>query len=116
MTPTEIARICHEANRSYCHSIGDESQPTWENAPRWQKESAENGVLFHLHNPKAGPAGGHENWMKEKLATGWIHGEKKDPEAKTHPCLVPYDQLPKEQQAKDFIFIGIVHAMAKHVG
>lgn len=35
----------------------------------------------------------------------------KDPEKKVHPCMVPYDQLPKEQQVKDAIFVGIVHAM-----
>ena len=34
-----IAKACHEANKVYCESIGDDTQPSWENAPEWQKES-----------------------------------------------------------------------------
>ena len=35
-----IAKVAHETNRSFCQTLGDWSQPTWENAPDWQKESA----------------------------------------------------------------------------
>ena len=51
--------------------------------------------------------------MAQKVADGWTHGEVKDVEAKTHPCLVPFSALPVEQQAKDFIFRAVVHALAK---
>lgn len=106
-----VAAICHVANRAYCQEIGDNSQPKWENAPAWQKESAINGVKFHVENPGASPSASHENWLKEKVEAGWVYGEKKDPEVKTHPCCVPYDQLPKEQQAKDYLFKGIVSSL-----
>lgn len=102
--------LCHEANRAYCEALGDTSQPAWADAPDWQKNSARTGVRLHLDNPEAGPAASHESWFAEKVATGWTYGAVKDPEAKTHPCMVPFDQLPREQQAKDFIFRGIVHA------
>jgi hypothetical protein len=49
--------------------------------------------------------------MKQKVDEGWVYGAVKDPEAKTHPCIVPFDQLPREQQAKDFIFRAVVHAL-----
>lgn len=106
-----IAKVCHETNRAYCQALGDDSQPTWEDAPQWQRDSAVAGVRFHLANPQAGPKASHESWMAQKEADGWVHGEQKDPEAKTHPCMVPFSELPTEQQAKDFIFRGIVHAM-----
>jgi len=106
-----IAKVCHEANRAYCQTIGDMSQPTWEDAPQWQKDSALNGVAFHAGNPNAGPQGSHGNWMKEKDAAGWKYGPVKDPEKKEHPCMVPFDQLPQNQQMKDRIFHAIVHAM-----
>lgn len=107
----EIAKVCHEANRAYCQALGDNSQPPWGNAPDWQKASAVAGVKFHKSNPDAGPEASHESWMAQKVADGWTYGENKDPDAKTHPCIVPFDQLPREQQAKDFIFRAIVHAM-----
>lgn len=106
-----IARVCHEANRAYCQALGDDSQPAWEDAPEWQRSSAINGVQFHLANPDAGPSHSHDEWLKEKAATGWKYGPVKDPEKKEHPCFVPYDQLPAEQKAKDYIFRAIVHAM-----
>lgn len=108
-----IARACHEVNRAYCAALGDLSQPTWEDAPDWQKNSARAGVTMHLANPNAGPQASHESWMAQKQAEGWIFGAVKRPEAKEHPCMVPFDQLPPEQQAKDYIFRAVVHAMAR---
>ena len=94
-------------------SLGDLSQPSWDDAPDWQKQSAITGVNLHTKNTEAGVEASHESWMKEKVDDGWVYGEKKDPEAKppTHHCIVPFDQLPKEQQAKDFIFRAVVHAL-----
>ncbi|MFA7347321.1 MAG: RyR domain-containing protein [Desulfurivibrionaceae bacterium] len=103
------AKTCHEANRAYCLALGDDSQPAWDDAPEWQKESAIKGVLFHIDNPDANASASHESWLANKREDGWVYGPVKDPEAKTHPCIVPFEELPKEQQAKDFIFRGIVH-------
>lgn len=111
ITPEEIAEVCHEANRAYCQAIGDHSQLPWAEAPEWQRQSALNGVRLHASNPELGPQASHEAWMKEKLDTGWVYGLEKSPEHKTHPCLVPFDQLPREQQAKDYIFKAIVNTL-----
>lgn len=108
-TIEQIARMAHEVNRAYCQALGDDSQPAWEDAPEWQKQSAIAGVELHLKGDH-GPEASHEAWMAKKVADGWVYGEKKDPDAKTHPCLVPFDQLPREQQAKDYLFRGVVHA------
>jgi hypothetical protein len=35
----------------------------------------------------------------------------KDAELKTHPCLVPFEELPKFQQQKDRLFRAIVKAL-----
>jgi hypothetical protein len=106
----QIAKACHEANRAYCLAIGDNSQPTWEDAPDWQRNSAIAGVQFIKANPDAGPAASHESWLEQKRADGWKFGPVKDPEAKEHPCFVPYDELPTEQRAKDYIFGAIVRS------
>ena len=108
-----IARICHEVNRAYCESQGDLTQVAWEDAPEWQKKSAITGVNLHLDNPSAGPKASHDSWFKEKHADGWKYGAYKDVENKLHPCMVPFHELPPAQQAKDFIFRAIVHAIAQ---
>lgn len=111
MKVLDLASVCHEANRAFCVTLGDASQPTWETAPEWQRVSAVNGVRFHLANPDAKPSQSHEEWLKEKAATGWKYGPVKDAEKKEHPCFVPYDELPAEQKAKDALFISVVEAL-----
>lgn len=108
----DIARVCHEANRAWCEVNGDSSQLPWNEAPAWQRESAIQGVRTACDNPHATPEIQHEAWMDHKLSEGWRFGEVKDAEAKTHPCLVPYDMLPSEQRRKDDLFLAIVRALA----
>jgi hypothetical protein len=110
MRPERIARVAHEVNKAYCEALGDNSQLPWDEAPEWQKESALMGVNLHIGNPEAGPQASHESWMAQKVADGWVWGAAKDPEKKEHPCLVPFADLPREQQAKDYIFRAVVHA------
>ena len=101
----KAAKACHDANRKYCKSIGDDSQPAWTKAEEWQQQSAINGVIHVMKNPDAKPEDSHSSWLSEKEADGWKYGEVKDVEKKEHPCFVPYDELPDEQKKKDEIFI-----------
>jgi len=114
MTETSIqvvAQICHEANKVWCLVDGDTSQKHWEDAEEWQRDSAIKGVQFRLANPDAKESAQHDAWMQDKLDSGWVYGEVKDAEAKTHPCIVPFDQLPEFQQKKDKLFCAIVDAL-----
>ncbi|MFH2219092.1 MAG: RyR domain-containing protein [Pseudomonadota bacterium] len=49
--------------------------------------------------------------MDQKVRDGWKYGPVKDPDKKEHPCCVPFAELPVEQQAKDFIFRAVIHAL-----
>lgn len=107
----DIAAICHEANRQLCLSMGDASQPDWAKAPAWQRESAVAGVNFHREYPNASPDASHEAWRDHKRSEGWVYGPVKDPEAKQHPCMVDFAELPPLQRAKDHLFRAICHAL-----
>ena len=111
MDTESIAKICHEANRAYCESIGDDSQKSWDQAEEWQRQSAVRGVDFRLANPTATASAQHDAWVADKVQAGWKFGSAKDPAKKEHPCIVPYDELPGEQRAKDALFVGIVNAL-----
>lgn len=106
-----IARVCHEANRSVCLAFNDTTQLSWQDAPAWQRESAIAGVAFKLNNPDATPADQHQNWVNDKVAQGWVFGEVKDPVAQTHPCIVPYEELPEFQKKKDQVFQAVVEML-----
>jgi len=53
------------------------------------------------------PEESHEKWMETYKKMGWKYGEKRDPEAKTHPDMVPYDELPQKEKDKDEIFFAL---------
>jgi hypothetical protein len=107
----QIAKVCHEVNRAYCSALEDFTQEPWESAEQWQRDSAINGVKFHLENPSASPSLSHDNWLKEKQELGWKWGPVKDADKKEHPCMCPYSQLPAYQKAKDFIFTAVVREL-----
>jgi hypothetical protein len=104
--------MAHEINRAYCQSIGDDSQPDWQHATEHAQASALAGVDMHLANPDATPKDSHDAWLKAKEEAGWTFGPVKDESKKEHPCMVPYEDLPESQKAKDYLFRGVVHVLA----
>lgn len=108
-----LAEVCHEVNRAYCsQALGDLTQVPWAEAPDWQKESCKKGV-FALITSDLTPEQQHGLWMNEKLRTGWRFGEAKDAEQKTHPAMLPYDQLPQDQKVKDYLFAAVVNTIKR---
>ena len=43
----------------------------------------------------------HEHWAVGRIREGWTYGPRRDDGKKTHPCLVPYDQLPDSEKEYD---------------
>ncbi len=110
-----IARVAHEVNKAYCEAIGDYSHLAWPHVSAERKAHVRAGVELHLNNPNTGPSASHDAWKAHMLATGWTYGPVKDEAKKEHPCIVPFADLPKEQQIKDYIFRGVVHAIAREM-
>lgn len=103
------ARAAHEANRAYCIALGDHLQVSWDDAPEEHRISMRIGARLALGGST--PEQQHESWLAEKIAAGWTYGPVKLVDAKTHPCLMPYSDLPAAQKAKDALFIAVVHAV-----
>ena len=43
----------------------------------------------------------HEVWADTRIRQGWTYGEQRNDELKTHPCLIPYEELPEEEKEYD---------------
>jgi len=43
----------------------------------------------------------HDLWAAQRMADGWTYGPHRDDEAKKHPCLVPYGDLPEKEKEYD---------------
>lgn len=43
----------------------------------------------------------HEVWSAGRIRDGWTYGEERNDAAKTHPCLIPYEDLPESEKEYD---------------
>ena len=106
-----IAHVCHEASRALqVTSFNHDGYvaPHFTEAPEWMVDSSIEGVEQVLEGST--PEQLHASWCEYKTATGWTFGDTKDATKKTHPYLVPYDDLPEERRLKDRVFLAIVNA------
>jgi hypothetical protein len=106
----EIARVIHMANAELQRIQGDPvpSQP-WDSENPDIKRNAAAGVKAARDGVTTSYL--HEQWMRDKAAHGWRYGPEKNSQAKTHPCMVAYDELPDEQRDKSRLFVAIVRAL-----
>jgi hypothetical protein len=107
----KIAEVCHEINKSYSEFINDYSIDSWDKTSQCLKESMISGVMFLLKNPEADPSDTHSAWLDYKEKKGWIYGPEKDYVNKTHPCIMPYNELPEKERIKDYLFQTIVKTL-----
>lgn len=113
MRVEDIARVCHEANRALQIVQSDPTipvSPSWDDASEIDRESTMRGVEGVLQGNT--PEESHEGWMQHRIEAGWVYGEVKDPVAKTHPLLVPYDELDAAARSKDALFYNVVMALS----
>lgn len=97
MNIEKAAQINHEIIIEMQKMIGDPVVPSWDDAPEWMKQSTRDGLSNHATSAEHN----HALWMTDRVNDGWVYGETKDEEAKTHPCLIPYAEVPIEQRLKD---------------
>ena len=43
----------------------------------------------------------HEVWAETRIKQGWTYGPERNDDKKTHPCLVPYEELPEAEKDYD---------------
>lgn len=104
-----VASVIHEANRQFRLVLGQTPGPHWAEADANLKASAIHGVEKALTGISDEEL--HEEWVRYKAAQGWQYGPMKDPVKLTHPCMVPYADLPEEERRKDRLFRAVVSAL-----
>ena len=61
-------------------------------------------------------ANAHEVWAQKRLADGWRLGPARNDATKTHPCLVPYRDLPDSEKDYDRVLVEQVLRGAMALG
>ncbi|MGC8622087.1 MAG: RyR domain-containing protein [Caldisphaera sp.] len=65
--------------------------------------------------PLPTPEEAHNSWWRRYKEMGWKYGEVRDPVVKTHPDMVPFNELPKDEQEKDEAFLALVEFAFKYI-
>lgn len=53
------------------------------------------------------PDEAHGSWWQAYIDLGWVYGTVRDTDAKTHPDMVPFHLLGREEQDKDAVFLAL---------
>ncbi len=102
------SRVMHDVYREA--SSGD-AIPSWDRAPEDLREISRVPVREVLEGKT--PRQWHAKWRVRKMAEGWTYGPVLDEEARTHPNLVAYDELPSGQRALDDLCVVAVRAVRR---
>ena len=70
-----------------CATAGAGEKPAWEDAPDWQKNSAVNGVEYHVAHPR--PVRNTATNVGSETRRAGSGGPEKSVNEKEHPCMVP---------------------------
>ena len=111
----ELSEEFRESNRAQARSIGEKLNvvglafDAGESSAVTVEEFDAETVLLLAENE-------HIRWMQEKLANGWVYAPVRDNGKKHHPLLVPYEQLPPEEQQKDINVVKNIIPLLKSIG
>lgn len=104
------AEACHKVNNVIRELAGEEVIP-WEETTEEIRQSAISGVQQVVKNPDITAADIHGEWMSYKKKQGWIYGEERDENKKTHPGMRPFSELDKFDKLKDSAFVVTAKGM-----
>jgi RyR domain len=120
LSDEQIAWIIHEAHRAFQMTTPLYPEhvmpaPPWVTMTQWQQETVIGLVRIVRRERVRRPqfpdhilaAVAHEEWVKRMRGKGWTYGEDKDPQQKTHPCIVEWVDLPDYDQAKTLQAVAI---------
>lgn len=102
-----VAKMCHEANRSYLSVMRETIKP-WSEIDKQDKDGAIEHVAFLILNPEATASSWHDAWVAKMIVAGWKYGPKRSIKNKTHECLKPFHHLSERHQIKDALFHCVV--------
>ena len=61
------------------------------------------------------PEAEHASWMRAYEAMGWVWGPVRDRATKTHPGLVPYNDLSLAEREKDAVFVDLCRLAVRYI-
>jgi serine phosphatase RsbU (regulator of sigma subunit) len=57
----------------------------------------------------------HIRWCWDKILNGWFYGKVKDARKKTHPAIIPYEDLSESEKEKDRELVRLIPALLQDI-
>ena len=108
-----VAKLAHEIVSALAKETDGTVMPPWSEAPEWMHKSSIEMVTAMYKDPSLPTSHFHDFWMKQRKDAGWKWGPVRDEEKKENPAMVPYDELPASQRAKDAALKALVRTIAE---
>lgn len=75
------------------------------------------GIMDHMCGPDRFRSAeeAHDSWVRDYQLMGYTYGAVRDHDAKTHPDMVPFDQLGWKERIKDAVWIALCEIARKWI-
>lgn len=105
-----VAKAIYEATRIEARWSERSIVPEkWEDRDeKFRKNMVDIVVKYLAMDKLPTPEEAHDSWTEAYLKMGWKYGKARDIVKKTHPDMVPFNDLPKDEKDKDSIFLSFV--------
>lgn len=108
-----IAIVAVSVIGSFRTSIGDESAISeFDLLTQPQKENLLEGIDMLVADSDAGPDARHAALVAKLAEDGWVYGDALDEASKTHPLLLPFEELPEAERVKEYLLHAVVRSMS----
>jgi hypothetical protein len=107
-----MAEVVHGAHIRLNARLGDMApEGPWETLSKDSQEFVRHRVRLIVRG--VSPCELQADWVRWMVRRKWTLGEVKDPIARTHPNLLPLNELEDAQQLKVYLAVAIVREMMK---
>ena len=108
MTESDVIEIVRKVYEGYYQLLGQKPcEDTSSTVP--------STVKYLLNHSEVSIQDLHALWVLSMTKQGWVYGEQVDTVAKTHPQIVPYDQVDQNEQFKDMFTTVLLDVLRPHI-
>lgn len=104
-----VCKLCHDKNNALMIANGETPRGDWESLDQADKDLTYKSVKRIIDDPTITAKEIHDEWVTNKELDGWVYGPVKDVDNKTHPLMIPFDDMSDIDKEKDQSFINIVN-------
>lgn len=113
ISPETLAAMIHGVTSRIARPDGTVPK-SWEGISQDSRDMAVRAVESIMAGDPLTAEAGHELWMRLKIEAGWTCGPFCF-ENRTHPCIMPFDDLPISEKLKDQTWAALTELFRPYV-